>query len=671
MPIIVAKTAGFCFGVNRAMETVYSHVDLKQHKTYSLGPVIHNQEVIRDLESRGLTAVASVDEVPRGDAKLLLRTHGVPKAVYDTLKDRGIAYEDLTCPFVKKIHKIVEEHHHLGEQIVIVGDRNHPEVVGINGWCDDCGIVLGEVEDLAKYPDFDPKKPTCLVAQTTLNRKKWEEILKFLKKTCTNLIFFDTICSATNERQAEAAKIAQMADRMFVIGDPKSSNTGKLFEICKQYCERSYLIDTAKRLSGVSFSAQEVIGITAGASTPAGIIKEVILTMEKEMENQELSFAEVFEDSLVTLNKGAVVKGKVIRVTETEVYVDLGFKSDGIIKASELSDDPNVKTQDFVKVGDEIEVFVIHVDDGEGNVLLSHKKIAAMKGWQDVVDALENNTVLTGKVVSDVKGGVNVLTNGVMVFVPASQASDRYLSDLSVLKGQEVSFRIIDINDRRRRAVGSIKSVLVEEREAKAKVFWDSAEEGKTYKGVVRKLTQFGAFVDLGGVDGLVHISELSWQRIKNPAEVLSEGQEVEVYILGLDREKKKVSLGYKKASDNPVLLAKEKFHEGDVVTCKVVRMVPFGAFVELIPGIDGLIHISQISNKRIGKPQDVLEIGQEVEAKILSLDLDNKKISLSIRALLPEEAPVAEEAPVEEAPVAEEAPVEEAPAEEAPATEE
>ncbi|MBZ4645772.1 MAG: 4-hydroxy-3-methylbut-2-enyl diphosphate reductase [Clostridia bacterium] len=637
MEFIIAETAGFCFGVSRAIDTVYDNVKECKTKIYTLGPIIHNKQVVDDLHSKGVDAIDSIKDIKDEKSKVVVRTHGIAKEVYNELEINNIEYIDATCPYVRKIHKIVEKHYNDGYRIIIVGNREHPEVIGINGWCNNSAIIVDNVEDVKEKLKCTDK--TCVVAQTTINREKWDDITRYIKSHCQEALIFDTICSATNLRQSEAEKIAKQVDIMLVIGGKHSSNTQKLAEICSRYCKDTYHIETFEELPQNLNLSDKKIGITAGASTPAWIIKEVINKMtEKEnlkTNDAEMSFAEAFEQSLITLNTGDIVKGTVIGVSNNEVYVDLGFKSDGIIHISELTDDPSVSPEDIVKVGDEIEVFVVRVDDGEGNVLLSKKKLDSIKGWEMIESSFNNKATVKGKVIEVVNGGIIALVNGIRVFVPASQVSDRYVSDLNGFLKQNVSLRIIDLNKKKKRAVGSVRAVIEEEKEKKAEEFWNNVEVGKRYSGVVKKLTDFGAFVDLGGVDGLIHISELSWSKIKHPSEVLKEGDVAEVYISELDKEKKRISLGFKKAEDNPWVIAKSKFNLGDVVKCKVVRLVPFGAFVELIPGVDGLIHISQIANKRIGKPADVLSIGQEVEAKIIEMDLDNQKISLSIRELL------------------------------------
>ena len=648
MEYVLAKTAGFCFGVDRAIDIVYKSAE-KGEKYHTLGPIIHNPQVVEDLAQKGITPIDNLAEAQK-DAKIFVRTHGVGPKVYDEMEKLGLDYIDLTCPFVKKIHNIVKEHYEQGMRIIIIGDKNHPEVEGINGWAGSEAVIIGTEEEAQSLKEDE--KPTCIVSQTTFNRNIYKKIIFFLKKTCKNAVLFDTICSATNKRQEEALDLAQKMDAMIVLGGRNSSNTQKLYDICKGACPDTFCLESINELGSLDVLKGKRVGITAGASTPAVIIKEAI----KKMENQELSFETLFEESLKTLNTGDVVKGTVIEVRPTEVIVDLQVKQDGIIPASEISDDPSVTTDQVVKPGDEIEVFVVRVNDADGNIMLSRRKLDAIQTWNDVVKAQEEGAILSGKVASVVNGGIIAMYKGVKVFIPASLASDRFLSDLNELVGKEVEFKLIDINEKRRRVVGSIKAVMMAQKNELEAKFWESAAVGNKYNGVVKSITNFGAFVDLGGVDGLVHISELSWQRIKHPSDVVSVGDTLEVYIKDINAETKKISLGFKKAEDNPWEIAKKTLNVDDVVNVKIVRMMPFGAFAEIITGIDGLIHISQIANKRIAKPQDELEIGQQVDAKIVEIDWGNKKIGLSIRALLPEPAPV--EAPAEEKAEEEETPV-------------
>lgn len=659
MKVCVAKTAGFCFGVDRALKLVEACAK-EQDKTYhTLGPIIHNQHVVDELSQKGITPVSSVSEVNQGE-HLIIRTHGVGKSVYEELEMRGIGIVDVTCPFVKKIHNIVEKHYKEGYTIVIVGDKHHPEVMGINGWCENSAIIIATEEE-AKMTKFDTNL-VCVVSQTTFVKNIFKKISFFLKKTCNDIVIFDTICNATEERQNEAFELARASDMMIVLGGRNSSNTQKLYAICKEQCDNTFLLERISELDlGCNFDCEKV-GITAGASTPAVIIKEAIGTME----NFE-SFESLMEESLKTLNTGDVVKGTVIEVRPNEVIVDLGAKQDGFIPAAEISDDPNVTTADVVKPGDEIEVFVVRVNDADGNIMLSKRKLDAAKTWENMKKAFEEGTVLEGKVTETVNKGMIVVYKGYKVFVPESQASERRTSDLSALVGKVVAFKIIDINDRRKRLVGSVRVILEAQKKELEEKFWADAAVGKTYTGVVKSMTNFGAFVDIGGVDGLVHISELSWKRIKHPSEVLSLGDSIEVYIKDINEETKKISLGFKKAEDNPWEIVKSKVELDGTVKVKIVRIMPYGAFAEIIPGVDGLIHISQIANRRIEKPQDELTLGQEVEAKVTEIDWENKKIALSIRALLAPEAPAEEVAPATEG-TAPESPVAEEAAEEAPA---
>lgn len=671
--IILAKSAGFCFGVQRAVESL--EAEAARGRVSTLGPIIHNGAVVKRFESMGVYAYESPEDFP-DDSKVAIRAHGVAKSVIADIEERGLAYADLTCPFVKKIHNIVAKAYDDGDKIVIIGDKNHPEVAGINGWCENNAIIALDIPDLSGKIDRDDT--LCVVSQTTMDRESFEKIVNYLKNSCKSVQVFDTICNATNKRQTEAGEIAAMVDMMIVIGGRNSSNTTKLTAICKKYCKNTYQIENFGDLPQ-DINIPKKIGITAGASTPAAIIKEVVEKMEEMQKNSGENFAAEFEEyekSLITLNTRDIVKGTVIAVSEAGVSVNLGYKSDGFVPASEVSDDPSADIKSLVKVGDEIEAFVVRVNDVEGEVTLSMKKILAMKGAKEVEDAFETKEILEGKVTQVVNGGVIVTCKGIRVFIPASQASDRYLADLEVLVGTIANFRIIDIKKMRGRTkiVGSIKNVIEEQKTALAEQFWAGVEVGKRYQGVVKSLTKFGAFADIGGVDGLIHISELSWAKIKHPSEVVKEGDVVDVYVISFDKETGKISLGFKNADDNPWKKV-EQLTEGDVIDCKIVRIVPFGAFAEIYPGVDGLIHISQVADKRIGKVEDELMVGQHVQAKVVEIDLENKKIGLSIRALLAKEAPAeeaAEEEVVEEAVEApvEEAPVEEAPVEEAPVVE-
>lgn len=724
MKIEIAKKAGFCFGVARAVRMTYE-LAAAEDCVYTYGMLIHNRDVTDDLAHRGVQILQVPQEAPKG-ASVVLRAHGIGRKETELLQNAGVNIVDATCPYVKKIHHIVAKADQEGRQVVIIGDAEHPEVKGINGWCVQPAVVLQKEEDLEKLLRLDPDTPLTVVAQTTILNTVLKFFEKNIKKHFTNAKFFDTICRATAERQNAAAELAKSVDVMFVVGGENSSNTQKLYEVCRKYCKQTYQIENSKKLKQYTNLLNQnllKVGVTAGASTPEAVIKEVCLTMA---ETNEMNFAEALEETLKPLKSGEIVKGIVIGITPTEVQVDVDGKYDGVIPFDELTNDVTADINDLVKIGDELDVYVVHVSDRDGVVKLSKKKIDAVKGMENLRTAFENNEVLTGRVIELVRGGVVVIAEGVRVFIPASECSERYLSDLGVLLNTEQRFKLIKMGEDRRgrqKVVGSIKVVAKEEsekkaaefwataevgqlrkgvvksltsfgafvdvggvdglihiselspvrishpsevvsvgdeievyikdlnkeenkvslvkelKEQKAAAFWAEAEVGKKYTGVVKSLTSFGAFVDLGGVDGLVHISELSWDRIKHPSEVVKVGDTLEVYIKDLDQEAGKVSLGYKKEEDSPWIQATKDLKVGDVVKCKIVRILPFGAFAEIAPFVDGLIHISQISNERINKPSDVLSIGDEVEAKIVELDEDSKQIGLSIKALLPDVA--------------------------------
>ncbi len=642
MPVKVAKTAGFCFGVKRAVDAVYDAIESGK-KIATLGDVIHNRQVIEDLELKGVYSYENVNDIPP-DHVIIIRAHGVGKDIYEQIGVRE--YIDLTCPFVSKIHKIVEEYYNKGYKIVIIGDKNHPEVIGINGWCNyDATVIDSEATEFDT--DFG-NVPICVVAQTTIKKEYFVQIVQILKKACKSTLEFDTICSATRNRQEEAAELAVQSDCMIIVGGTKSSNTKKLYEISKKLCSETYHVETADEIPQKQYYK---IGVTAGASTPARIIREVVKAMSENLKKEE-SFAELFEQyDQKTLNNGDIIDGQVVEIRKNEVIVDLGgFKYNGQLSVDQITDDPSLEPSDVVKEGDTIRVYVVGVNDAEGKVVLSRKKLVAMESWNKIKAAYESEQIMEGKIIKSVKGGLIALADDAQVFIPARQVSEKYVSDLQSLVGETLTFKLIELDERRKRVVGSARVLLEAERKAKEAEFWADAEEGKHYSGTVKSLTSFGAFVDIGGVDGLVHISELSWNKIKHPSEVCAVGDTMDVYIKEINPETKKISLGFKKLEDNPWTIAQSKVNVGDVITVKIVRMMPFGAFAEIIPSVDGLIHISQIADKRIGKPEDVLEIGQEVEVKVTEANWETKKISLSIRALIEKEEPeVVEEAVVEE----------------------
>ena len=639
MSVRVAASAGFCFGVDRAVGLVEQTVR-EGKRAVTLGPIIHNHHVVQHFAALGVREIASPEEVPGGSA-VIIRSHGVSRAVYEALQARGLEIIDATCPFVSRIHRIVQEAEANGRQPLIIGTPEHPEVVAIAGWCRH-PLVFPDGEALQNWLDDDPKRhdlPFTMVSQTTSTQFLWDSCKKIAKKVCTNLEFFDTICKATENRQAEAAALAAQCDAMIVVGDRKSSNTGRLAHICAAHCPQVFLVDNASELDLPKLRQAGTIGITAGASTPAGIIKEVNHTMSEINTTvdaaAEESFEELLGQGIKTLNTGDKVLGTVTAIGNTEIQVDLGTKHAGYIPYDEVSADPTVKAEDILKVGDEIEVFVVRVNDQEGTVQLSKKKLDGMKVWDDVEAAAENKDTVEGVITEENKGGLVANVKGVRVFIPASQTGIPKGGDMSALKGQTVKMKITEFNRARRRVVGSIRMVNAEARKAAVEKLWSEIEVGKKYLGTVKSLTSYGAFVDIGGVDGMVHISELSWGHIRTPGEVVKPGDQIEVFVLKFDPEKKKISLGYKTPEMNPWNQFLAKYSVGDVVTVKIVKLVDFGAFAEIMPGVDGLIHISQISDHRVEKASDALQEGQEVEAKIIDVDTDRKRISLSIRALL------------------------------------
>lgn len=649
--IIVAESAGFCFGVNRAINILYKLID-ENKPACTLGPIIHNMQMVNELREKGVRTIDKISEAKENET-IVIRSHGVPQSIVDEINERYLDYIDATCPFVSKIHKIVSETDD-DSIVIIAGDKNHPEVQGIMGHCKSKCYTFKNQEELQELFSIIPQKnykTIKIVAQTTFDLKEWEKSLKSLKNVYTNTKIFDTICNATSIRQREAANISKSVDLMFVIGDKHSSNSFKLYSICSSNCENTFFIETADELPLEMVKKADSIGVTAGASTPARIIKEVLDKMSEvntsSVNENELSFEEMLEESLKSMNTNERVMGTVMSIAPNgDVSVDVGRKQAGFIPKDEISYDPTVTAQDVLKVGDEIELLIMKTNDQEGTIMLSKKRVDAQKNWEELEALNGSDEIFTGKVIEAVNGGIIVMLKDNRIFIPASQATLSRDEDPSALVGKEVQYRLLEVSrkGRRKRAIGSIKSVLKEKRaEEKAKLL-ETLAVGNHYKGVVKSLTSYGAFVDIGGVYGMIHISELSWSRIKHPSEVVNVGDEVEVYVKDINEETKKISLGYKKEEDNPWFILKNEYPVGSVVKCKIVGLTTFGAFANIIPGIDGLIHISQIANKRIDKPQDVLSVGQEVEAKIIAIDFDKKRVSLSMRALLPEEADKAED---------------------------
>ena len=634
----VAKSAGFCFGVSRSVELAQKM--LEEGAAYSLGQIIHNDDVVSYLARRGLSVINSPEELPAG-ARVIVRSHGVSRAVYEELCSRTDKVTDATCPKVKRIHELVSQATADGCFVVIIGMHGHPEVEAVKGWCSDC-VICENAEELSVWYEESGKlldKPITMVVQTTQTRSNFTECASFLKKRCTNLQMFDTICGATSMRQEEAAKLAAQCDAMVVIGGKHSANSVHLAEICRRECEEVQFIENADELDTDMLKTAVSVGVTAGASTPAWIIKEVSKKMSEEIkidaaaEEKEMSFDEMLEESIKTIYNGDKVTGYVVAITGTEVSVDIGTKYSGFIPTTEFTDD-GIKVEDAVKVGDTIEAVVVRVNDVEGTVMLSKKRLDAAKSWNAVEEAVESGEFLEGTVTEINKGGVVVNVKGVRVFVPASQSGLPKEADMNQLLKQKTRVKITEVNRSRKRVVGSIRAVAQKERRERAEAIWNEMEVGKKYHGVVKSMTSYGAFVDIGGIDGMVHVSEMSWSRIKNPEEVFKIGDEVDVYVISFDKEKRKISLGYKDPNENPWVKFTTNYNVGDTAEVKIVKLMTFGAFAEVLPGVDGLIHISQIANRRIGKPEEVLSVGDVVEAKITAIDTENHKISRSIRAL-------------------------------------
>jgi len=646
MSVTLAQSAGFCFGVSRAVELVEQAANAGK-QVATLGPIIHNRHVVEKFQAMGVRVIDEPEQAGPGDT-VIIRSHGVSRAVYQRLEARGVEIVDATCPFVKRIHGLVSRAEEEGRLPVIIGTPTHPEVEGIAGWCRECRVFedAEHLENWVREASVSPDLPICMVSQTTSTESLWKMCGNFAKKQFTNLKIFDTICRATEYRQSEAAQLSQKSQAMVVVGDPKSSNTGRLAMICREHCDRVFQVESASELNAQDFRGVSTVGITAGASTPAWIIKEVNKTMSEIINVeavQEENFAELLEQSIKTLNTGDKVIGTVTGIGNTEVQVDLGTKHAGYIPYDEVSTDPSVKPEDILKVGDEIEVFVVRVNDQEGTVQLSKKKLDGMKVWDDMAAYAENKTTIEGTITEENKGGLVATHKGIRVFIPASQSGIAKGGDMTGMVGKTVQLKITEVNRARRRVIGSIRAVSSEARKAAQEKIWAEIENGKKYHGTVKSLTSYGAFVDIGGVDGMVHVSELSWNRIKTPADVVKVGDEIDVYVISFDPEKHKISLGYKTAEMNPWNQFMTKYQVGDVVDAKVVKLMTFGAFAEILPGVDGLIHISQIADRRIAKPEDALTEGQDVQVKITDVDAENKRISLSIRALLEETAEDAE----------------------------
>ena len=694
MSCTVARYAGYCAGVRKAMEQ--AHAAAREAREmgvpcYSLGELIHNPDAVKSLRAEGVIPIDRVEEAEEGSI-ILLRSHGVAPEVEQKCRDRRLAVRDCTCASVRALHDIVRQSGEKGVPVILAGEHDHPEVQGTAGWCPGACYVVGSREEAEALP---PMEEALAVSQTTFSLEKWEGIVEALRERIPRLQIKCTVCPATRNRQAEARELAKEMDAMVVVGGKSSANTRKLYEICRAICPRTILVERAEEIPPHFIDIHtHHIGIAAGASTPDWSFKEVVTRMndmehidqetqepvtdapiqqeaapeaeaqeapeaQEASDNQALTMEDI-EKTVVRIRPGQTVTGTVVQLSDDEVCVNIGYKSDGLIKRSDM-------VEKDVKLGDEIEVEVVKVNDGEGNVLLSQRNIVNRKAWDALMEKYENNEYVDAVGKEAVKGGLLAqVDGGIRAFVPASQLAPRYVEKIDQFVGQQMKLKIIDVDKQKKRIVASRKQVIAEESAAKKAAAWDRLEEGAVVKGIVRRFADFGAFVDLGGVDGLIHITDLAWSRVGHPSDVLTINQEVEVKILSLDRERERIQLGYKQLQPKPWDNIEDKYPVGSILERTVVRIRPFGAFIELEPGVDGLVHISQCAPTRIEKVEDVLQVGQKVLVKVLAVDPEAKRISLSIKDAMPVEA-YAYEAPVEEAEEA--APVEEAaPAEDAPA---
>lgn len=630
MEIIVAEQSGFCFGVKEAINKTFRAAnEIKDKSIYTFGPLIHNSQVIDQLRSLGIDSIDSVEQKP--NSTVIVRSHGVPFSFYNLAENHQIQLIDATCPFVRKVQNIAREYYLKGYCVVIVGDSEHPEVIGINGWCDNHAYIVQNEKALQDVPSCERM---CIVAQTTITQDLWDRITQQLEHKAKIIEKFNTICIATKDRQTSCANIASQVDAMIVIGGHHSSNTQKLVQISKTHCKNTYHIETAEELPIKQLINMKKIGITAGASTPDWIIKEVIDKMSNadQHNNEMMNMMEEIENSLRVPRRGQTLKGKVIHVTDNEIIVSIGYKSDGIIPKGEISNDPTANPRDIAQEGDDIDVYVIKTDDGEGNLLLSKRRVISEKGWDILEEANSEGRIVPVKVVEVVKGGVIAVYAEIRGFIPASQLSNSYVDDMQAFVGTSLDAKIIDLNKDKKKVVFSRKAVIGQENEKKRTLLWKTIDKGSVIDGEVKRITNFGAFVDIGGIDGLVHISDLTWGRVGHPSEVVQIGEKVKVKVLDFDQDKNKVSLSLKLTTPEPWAALDEKYQVGDIVQGKVVRIADFGAFIELEPGLDGLVHISQISDKHISKPSQEVHVGQIVNVKLLEINKESKRISLSIK---------------------------------------
>lgn len=626
--------AGFCFGVRRALEKAESAVNEKDN-VYALGPLIHNAQEVQRLSDKGIHVVDELKAIDAGT--VIIRTHGAPPSTFEEAQNRGVELIDATCPLVKAVHKKVARLDEEDYQVIIIGDPSHPEVQGIVGWTPHKAYVVQSEEDIERLPDFSR---VGVVAQTTQRKEKVDSLVARLEEKYGEVKSLNTICTATAVRQEAARRLSQEVDLMIVVGGRHSSNTRKLADVCSDSGTPAHLVEKASELEEDWFHGVNKVGLTAGASTPEWMIKEVMRRMEEIKNSVEEVTPEVQESQeestgekdlgLPALNIGDTVKGTVVRIEDDSVLVDIGHKSEGVIPINELGLKADEKPADILKEGQEIVVRVLSVDDDNG-LVLSLKKVEEEKAWTRVEEAYNNGDIIVGPVTEEVKGGL-LVDVGLRAFMPASHVERGYVSDLSQYVGREVRVKVIELDRSKNRVILSQKEVMDEEFEAQKEKTWNELAEGQVRKGIVKGVTDFGAFVDLGGVDGLLHVSEMAWGRVEHPSDVVAEGQEIDVKILKVDRENDKISLGLKQILPDPWNTVDERYKVDSFVEGRVMRLAPFGAFVQLEPGVEGLIHISQLADHHVATVDEVVKEGDLVKAKVLRVQKSERKISLSLK---------------------------------------
>ncbi|MTI61104.1 MAG: bifunctional 4-hydroxy-3-methylbut-2-enyl diphosphate reductase/30S ribosomal protein S1 [Firmicutes bacterium] len=670
LEVYTAEEAGFCFGVKRAIEMAKDAADDERKlSVYTLGPIIHNPQVVEKLKGLGIEPINSIDDIDEGI--IIIRSHGVAPEIITKAKEKGLHILDATCPFVKKAQRyaqlLIEEDY----QTIIYGDHQHPEVVGIYGATDKKAVILDNVADLARIP---LKNRVGLVAQTTKSPDSFKELVSSIIIRVKELKVYNTICNTTETRQLAAAKLARKVDLMFVIGGHNSANTNRLAEICKNTGTPTFHIETVEEINQQLINGKKKIGITAGASTPDWLIKEVIEAMSEEekkdvqldetIEEEDNKTAAVLEEEtsesvdvevteetgdnvedkdqqeidysvndIADLKKGQTVKGTVTQIKDDGVYVDVNYKSDGFIPLRELSHKPVSDPNEVVELNEEINVIILTLEDDEGNMILSKKRADYEKAWENIMEVYENDEVIEAKVSKVVKGGL-VVDVGLRGFIPASHVAIGYVEDLNKYVDQTLRLKVIEVERNNNNVVLSAKKVLEEERAEMKEKTLDSLEEGQEIEGTITKLVDFGAFVDLGGVEGLLHISEMSWGRIEHPSQIFEEGQKIKVKVLGVNKEEERISLGYKQLLPDPWEEFVRKHYEGEVVTGTITKIVDFGAFVEIEDGVEGLIHISQLSHRHVKTPDEVVSVGEEIQVKIINISEGQKRVGLSIKEL-------------------------------------